>query len=140
MPVYKKLVQKIEDDFLKTQKQTLNVVDSFVSLFVIGPLVVCYWKSTWHLIAFHYNRYFPFWPSYLMAIAVLFVLTLLRPILVYSLLERPKHIKSAKKTLLRLVMTKLYQYLYIIFNLIFWMSLFEMPTMFFGKFLMGKCE
>lgn len=33
--------------YTPTQKRLLNLSDTLISLFVIGPLVILYWKSTW---------------------------------------------------------------------------------------------
>lgn len=42
--------------YTPTQKRLLNLSDSLISLFIIGPLVIIYWRSTWHTL----DKYFCF--------------------------------------------------------------------------------
>lgn len=52
------LVQK-----LLYYKPLMHLVDAVVSLAIIAPLIVTFWRSTWTLMDF-YVRFLPYWPTF----------------------------------------------------------------------------
>lgn len=59
--IYTDLCGKVE--FEKPRKRFLNFLDSCLSLFVVSPLVVSFWRGIWCIINEYHDRYqlFPVW-------------------------------------------------------------------------------
>lgn len=58
-------------------KPLMHLLDATLSMFVIGPLTVTYWRSTWVLMDLH-SRIFPFWPTLIFSATLLIFFSLIR--------------------------------------------------------------
>ena len=99
-PVYRTLSTTQLDydsrqDYDPSIKRLLNILDSFLSIFIISPLVISYWHGTWHLIIHYYKR-FPSWAVLCFSLTALVVFNFMQSF-VKQTSEQPKNQKRFDK-------------------------------------------
>ncbi|XP_033362330.1 uncharacterized protein LOC117240398 [Bombus vosnesenskii] len=105
---------KIKDTFkldfsnvsLKKQKQILSIIDSFLSLILITPMTVGFWRGTWTLMDIYADT-FPELFTFLLGILIHTCFAITRNFLHYRVLDISK-----RKTCLNMTVCKIIQILY----------------------------
>lgn len=137
MTVYNKLSTKIEEHIHEeptpVRKRCLNALDSLFSIFVVTPLVVGNWRGTWHLVEIHYREILPFWKAFILSSILMIIFTYYRQSLVDNIIHKPRHIKSAKKTVGRHLLNRIYHYVFNASCITFWLSIWAIVPMYIGK-------
>lgn len=140
MTVYSELSVKIEPEklFTKKEKRILNILDWFIANFVVASLVVGLFRGTWHLVAIHYEKYFPFWETFILINVILFTFTYYRKELHEKVVENQRNLKSFWKMLGRECLVRIYHYLFAVCGITFWARIWEIVPRYIGKFYNDK--
>jgi len=127
-------VPEVNDEKLTVRKQILQVLDSCVSMFIVSPLVIACWRGIWQLIDQHYGEHFPLWHSLIICFLVVFGINYTRPLLNSKLIENTKHIKSIGKTLTRILITRVYHYVFLFACIMIWRCIWNIVPTYWGEF------
>lgn len=134
MTVYNELSSVDEyGSYEKKKKRFLNFVDSLFACFVATPLVVGAFRGTWHLVEIHYHEYCPFWQTFFTVSAILVTFTFFRRPFMDVVIEKQRHIKSFRKTAVRVILVRTYHYIFAVSCISFWLHLWDIVPRFIGK-------
>lgn len=130
--IYKELVEKLAED-KKPQKRFLNVFDSFISIFIVSTLVVAFWKGTWCLILYYHETYeiFPIWTFLAISYAVNTFVYYARDSLDVFINGGSDNKKSLFKTIRRVMIYRLYHFIFALANIMVWRCIWEIPSLLF---------
>lgn len=96
-------------------KRFLHAGDTFISLFIISPLVILHWRAIWAIMADYKYTYFPPWNCFIFGMILHTTIALMREFL-YEQLSKKSPKDSLGKTwsgqVSRYVFTKLYAYIF----------------------------
>lgn len=128
-----KQVEDKKNSLKVVKKRTLNWVDSVIAVFLIGPLVVGFWRGTWNLMGIYEQNHpnaLPKWESFFFSVLLLFSFSLLRDAFI-------DYFKKKKETLLwrvfSHVLRKLYTYVFAITCIMHWHSTWEIGNKYFSE-------
>lgn len=112
------------------RKISLNIIDSLISLFVVTPLVVGFWRGMFDNFKIYNAMYgvFPVWPSLIVGLSAAFAFNYFRPS--RSNTDNLKHYESKIK---RIMAMKLYHYVFAFFSIMVWRCMFEASDILFGE-------
>lgn len=129
MEIYQILCEKFYDKE-KVRKKVLNICDSCISLLIISPLVVAFWKAVWSQID-RYHEFlglFPLWEwlliGYIINIAVYYYRDSLHEFIIggsdgdKSLLNAARHF----------VLYRVYIYIFGCATIMMWRCLWNLPN------------
>lgn len=92
-------------------KRFLNAGDSFISLFVISPLVIAHWHGSWAFMDY-WNDVFSPWYCFMFGLVLHTIIALLREFLYEQFKSSGKTKRSVSGQMLRCFLTKLYAYIF----------------------------
>lgn len=127
--------EKLKKQPSKRKKQFLHVCDSFVSIFIVGPLVVGVWRGTWNLIIY-YGDYFPLWSSLIASLSCMVILNYFRRDLHDQCIEKQKTTKSFSKTIKRVLITRIYHYFFHFCSIMTWRCTWDIVPAIWGEKLL----
>lgn len=114
-------------------KRFLNLMDTLISLFIISPLVVTYWRGTWVFMDNH-KEYFPPWHTFIFGGVLHTTLVLLRELLHAKLKTINPQKKTRTTTILKAIFTKIYLYVFSLGCILNWRGGWAVLEMYFGTF------
>ncbi|CRK94389.1 CLUMA_CG007896, isoform B [Clunio marinus] len=127
---------KLKENFIK--KKFLNILDSLISLFVISPLVVGFWRGLWSNIEnydLHYGI-FPIWQSFVVSLTVVILIYYCRPTL-NVMIENKKNFKKIN----RRVTYRIFQYIFALSCIMVWRCTWEIvPILYVISYWRGTWE
>ncbi|XP_055635083.1 uncharacterized protein LOC129774984 isoform X2 [Toxorhynchites rutilus septentrionalis] len=106
-----------------------QVGDSLLSLFVVGPLVVCFWRGTWNYMDRN-DEHFPAWYCLLLGTILHICFALIREHLQAEFLQPTEGAKPRWKTARRFVVSKLYTYVFCLSCVMHWRGGFEVMKLY----------
>lgn len=126
---------KVEKKNLKkAKKHALSWADSIIAVFIIGPLVVGYWRGTWSLMNIYEQNHpnaLPNWGSFFFGVVILITFTILRDAFVEYI--KNKNDTIAKRIISQIV-RKVYTYSFSIACIMQWHAAWAIGTEYFGGF------
>lgn len=134
--VYEELSIKI-DKKEKRRKRFLNFLDSCVSLFIVSPLVVGFWKGLWNNIGYYDEKYqiFPLWQSlavsYVISASVYYARDYLENFIIKGNGNQVK--SSYLKSLRRVVIYRIYHYIFAFSSIMIWRCIWDIIPIFTGE-------
>jgi hypothetical protein len=135
--VYQELSPKAQDHKKKVRKRMLNVLDSCISLFVVSPLVVGFWKGLWNNINRYDEEYriFPLWKWLSISYCVMTFIYYARDYLNDLIMSgSDSHVESIYlKGLRRAVIYRVYHYVFAFSSIMIWRCLWEVVPYFWGE-------
>lgn len=121
--IYEELTIKINEN-KKQKKRILNFLDSCISLFVVSPLVVGFWKGLWNNIEYYDLKYqiFPKWYCificYIISSLVYYARDYLEKFIINGSDNQVK--TSYLSSLRRAVIYRIYHYIFAFSNIMIW--------------------
>lgn len=112
-------------------KRFLHISDTFISLFIVTPLVVAHWHGTWVFMD-HNSEYFPPWPMFIFGGFVHLVLVLLRGLMHDKLSMGEKGERTLKQRIIKYIFTKVYLYVFSVGCIVNWRCGWAMLEMYHG--------
>ena len=116
-------------------KRFLNAGDTFISLFIISPLVITHWRGTWAYMDYKNDIFLP-WNSFIFGMVLHTTIALLREFL-YTQYSKSK--KCANRTnwcdhryIMRCLLTKCYAYVFSMACNMHWRGGWAVLDMYFG--------
>jgi hypothetical protein len=141
--VYKELSPKVKSKSSKVRKRALNVLDSCISLFIVSPLVVGFWKGLWNNINRFDDEYkiFPVWKWLAISYTVSSLIYYARDYLNVTIMSGSEsHVESIYlKGLRRHVLYRLFHYLFAFSSIMIWRCLWEIGAYFWGESRVAVC-
>jgi hypothetical protein len=131
--IYQELVEKLAEQ-KKPKKRFFNFVDSCISLFVVSPLVVGFWKGIWCLINYYHDELdlFPVLPylllSYTSSSLIYYSRDALNEFIIGGSDDKEK---SMAKRFRRAIFYRIYHYIFAASSIMIWRCLWELPPLFF---------
>lgn len=111
---------------LKNNKSILHCLDCFLTLAIIGPLTVLFWRGTWEIMEMN-HEHFRGWPTYFFSMSIHFSFALIREPLQTHLNQN----KQWKKTLGCKLSMRLYIYVFAVVSVMQWRSVWVLLDSFF---------
>lgn len=100
-------------------KPLMNFVDTIISLFLVGPMSVTFWRGTWGIMD-TYGRFFPYWSTCIFAWALLIFFNIIREI-GFDIVNCYR--SSKKPTLHTQCLRRIYTYSFAWISIMNWRSL-----------------
>lgn len=134
--IYQELVEKLTEQ-KKPKKRFFNFIDSCISIFIIASLVVGFWKGIWCQINYYHKELgiFPVWISFIIAVTINTSIYYSRDAL-YSFINggNDNKAKSFFKTVRRILIYRIYHYIFAISSIMIWRCIWEIqPILFSGE-------
>lgn len=134
--IYQELVEKLTEQ-KKPKKRFFNFVDSCISIFIVASLVVGFWKGIWCIINYYHHELaiFPVWTSLLISVTINVSVYYSRDALdSYINGGNDNKTKSFFKTVRRILIYRIYHYIFAISSIMIWRCIWEIqPTLFTGE-------
>uniref|UniRef100_A0A1B0CBC9 Uncharacterized protein n=1 Tax=Lutzomyia longipalpis TaxID=7200 RepID=A0A1B0CBC9_LUTLO len=133
-------IQPIMSDFFtvwlssspdKCTKRLLNFGDTLLSWFIISPLAIAHWRGTWDYMDQRPDK-FPAWYCFILGGILHTVFALLREPLHAEFSPPSNGNKSLKKTIKRIIVTKLYTYIFSVGSIMHWRGGWAMMELHLG--------
>lgn len=116
----------------KFEKRLLNSLDTFLSLFIITPLVVAHWRGTWDFMD-QYAEHFPAWNCFILGSVLHVLFTLLRETLHAEFVQpSPGRQKTFRQKLRQFMITKAYTYCFSVGCIMQWRGGWDVIKGYFG--------
>lgn len=131
--IYQELVEKLAEQ-KKPKKRFFHFVDCCISLFIVSTLVVGYWKGIWCLINYYHEKLgiFPIWITLIISYVVSAFVYYARDSLdIFINGGSDNKTKSLFKTVRRVVIYRIYHYIFGLASIMIWRCLWEIPPMLF---------
>jgi Fuseless len=122
----------------RCKKRILNLSDTFLSLFVITPLVVAHWRGTWSYMD-HNAKFFPAWNCLLLGSILHTAFAILREPLEAEFLVRNGE-KNFWRTARRFVVTRMYTYVFSIGCIMHWRGGWAVMNLHLGELTIGHSK
>lgn len=114
-------------------KRFLHAGDTFISLFLISPLVILHWRSTWALMDYYGNQ-FPPWNCMIYGMLLHTTIALLREFLYEQCSKSSRHsMKTWHGLVFRYIFTKFYAYVFSMGCNMHWRGGWAVIDMYLGK-------
>lgn len=113
-------------------KRFLHVSDTFISLFVITPLVVTHWYGTWVFMD-HHPEYFPILETFIFGVIWNTCMVLTKELIHTKMKTTEMEKKSVLKSIFKYIFIKVYVYFFSIGCIMNWRSGFALLEKQFGK-------
>lgn len=110
------------------KKVNLNYLDSFFTILIVAPLVVCFWRGTWTLLELH-PQIFPLWESCIFAFIAAISLLIVKDVL-YELTKNSK--KNETKAIFSKILRRIFIYSFSWVCIMQWRGLWNIFDMIFG--------
>lgn len=111
-------------------KRFLNIIDTFISLLLVTPLVVAHWKGTWVFMDNH-KEYFPPWETFILGGFVHLTMVLLRE-LVHRKLTHKDGERTRLRRIIKFLSTKIYLYVFSVGCILNWRGGWAVLEMYWG--------
>jgi len=135
--IYQELTTTKVEEKEKRKKRFLNFLDCCISLFIVSPLVVGFWKGLWNNINYYHKIYhiFPIWKCLVICYGVSSSIYYARDHLESFIINgNDKNVKSIYlKGLRRAIIYRIYHYTFAFSNIMIWRCIWEIIPMFAGK-------
>lgn len=135
-----KLYQTLNEKFYnqqKVRKKLLNICDSLISLFIISPLVVAFWKAVWTQIDHYHDMLgiFPLGEWLLIGYAICVAVYYYRDSLHEFIIDGSDNDKSLLSATRCFVLYRVYIWIFGCGNIMMWRCLWNLPDVLFkGEF------
>lgn len=118
----------------RSTKRFLNLSDTFISLFIVSPLVVAHWHGTWVFMD-HNPAYFPPWYMFILGALLHLILVMLRGLMHDKLSMSPKGERTLKQKIIKYICVKVYLYVFSVSCILNWRGGWSMMEIYFGRFI-----
>lgn len=99
-------------------KRFLNISDSLFSIFIVGPLVVSFWRGIWNYMD-EYEEYYPGWSTFLLGNIMHCIFALAREYFVDKI-QNSSSKKTIHRRIFRNLILRIYTYVFAISIVIHW--------------------
>ncbi|XP_070498973.1 uncharacterized protein [Chironomus tepperi] len=133
--IYQELTTKHEEKE-KRKKRFLNFLDCCISLFIVSPLVVGFWKGLWNNINYYHEVYniFPIWESliicYILSSSIYYARDHLESFIITGNDNKVKSIYL--KGLRRTIIYRIYHYIFAFSSIMIWRCIWEIIPIYAG--------
>lgn len=133
----------------KVMKAVISVSDSILAIFLVGPLVVGFWRGTWQLLQMYGSKHpnaIPLWESYFFAVCILLFFGMLRDTFLGYFKKKKKEAEKKKlaneysekegwcKFLQSQFLRKFYTYAFSIACIMHWRASWEIHGLYFNDY------
>lgn len=110
------------------RKKFLNVIDSLISLFLVTPLVVGFWRGLFDNFRIYDEMYeiFPVWMSLGVSFSVVLIFNIYRPNRSFN---EQGNVESKPMT----ITSRIRVYVFAVFGVMTWRCMFEVSDILFGE-------
>lgn len=131
--IYTELSEKVGENGLR--KKFFNFIDSMISMFIVSPLVVGYWRGMFDNFKIYNENYgiFPVWIFLIISSTVIFIFNYYRPFLNSNIIENQKIIDSKWTRIKCKITTRVFLYIFSVFGIMSWRCYFEVSEILFGE-------
>lgn len=116
-------------------KKILNISDSFFSIFIVCPLVVCFWYSTWEYMN-KFQEYYTGWGTFLLGMTMHSIISLAREYLVEKTKKWKKN-KTIFSGFMHFIALRFYTYVFAISIIMHWRGGWLVLTEELGRIIFG---
>lgn len=116
----------------KCTKRLLNFGDTLLSWFLISPLAIAHWRGTWDYMDQRPDK-FPAWYCFILGGILHTAFALLREPLHDEFSPPSNGNKSLKRTIRRIIVTKLYTYIFSVGSIMHWRGGWAMMELHLGN-------
>lgn len=111
------------------RKKFLNFTDSLISLFLVTPLVVGFWRGLFDNFRIYNEMFgiFPVWISLGVSLSVVLIFNIYRPNRSFTECERDVETKPMT------IATRISVYIFAVFGVMTWRCMFEVSDIMFGE-------